>query len=354
MRSQRIKSLLAIVGLIGSISLTSCASASGNSQPVMIVFELGVLDLMPLNEELEIKVKGSSPIKVSDIEKSHEKNREMNDDIKWAENFGLIPDCDGWVRECGTFGGVKFDQIKAIDFFGQDSFVQTNLDVNKEGKAVLTITEKDRAASWEFETTQDSKEPIYLKILITDYYVGVTQLEDGFLTFTSTVISNEDPVKSYGFDEFLGNEKFVFQRPNEWYDFKAAYNEFSDARRSASAKACEIFGEDCDGSSSWTIIEKTYKAVYEQDISPMLENLALYRYSPDANVRKAVLMLSQTADLLASCYSRVQLAAQSGDNTSYNAVSICWQDVNQKVGDIEIYLSDFNIEMNLYPRVGDY
>jgi hypothetical protein len=50
----------------------------------------------------------------------------------------------------------------------------------------------------------------------------------------------------------------------------------------------------------------------------------------------------------------VQLAAQSRENASYNAVSTCWQDVNQKVGDIEIYLSDFNIEMNLYPRVGDY
>ena len=320
----------------------------------MIVIEDWALGLLEITDSLEIKVKGSSPLEVSDIKNSGKKNREMNGENQWAENFGLLPDCDGWIRECGTFGGVKFDQVEALSFYGQDSFIQTELDVNDEGKAVLNIAEGDRSAAWEFETTQDSNEPIYLKILITDYYVGVTQLENGYLTFTSTLITKENPEKSYGFDKFIGNEKFVFQRPNKWYDLKAAYKEFSDARNTSDTQTCEIFGRGCDGSASWSVIEERYKTVYDEIVSPMLENLRLYTYSSDADVRKSVLMLTQAADLYANCNFRVQIAAQSENNSAYIAVSSCRQEVKQKISDLEIYLSDFDVQLNLVPRFGDF
>jgi hypothetical protein len=337
-----------------SVSLTSCSGASGNSQPAMIVFELGNLELMPLTEGLEIKVKGSSAIKVSEIENSHKNNREMNGDVKWGENFDLLPDCDGWVRECGTFEGVRFNQTKAIDFFGQDSFVRTNLDINEEGKAILNVSEEGRSGTWEFETSQGSDEPIYLKILITDYYVGVTELENGYLTFTSNVLTEEIPEKDYGFDEFIGDEELLFQRPNNWLNFMALYDEFSIAEKEAENRTCEIFGPDCDGTASWGEIQEAYMTVYEEDIYPMVSNIKFYTYSSDSDVRKAVLMLTQTGDLLASCYFRTQLAAQSRDDSAYNAVSSCWSDVDQKIGDLEIYLTDFDVVMNLYPRTGDY
>jgi hypothetical protein len=241
-----------------------------------------------------------------------------------------------------------------LGFYGEDSFIQTELDINKEGKAVLNIAEGDRSAAWEFETTQDSNEPIYLKILITDYFVGVTQLEKGYLTFTSTLITEENPEKSYGFDEFIGLEEYLFQRPNKWFDLKAAYKEFSDARNTGITKTCEIFGRGCDGSASWSVIEEKYKSVYEEEISPMVENLILYSNSPDTDVRKSVLMLTQAADLLANCYFRVQISAQSENNSAYIAVSSCWQEVDQKISDLEIYLSEFDVELNLVPRFGDF
>jgi hypothetical protein len=320
----------------------------------MIVFEDWAFDLMEITDSLEIKVKGSSPLELSDIQNSAKKNREMNGENQYGDNFGLLPDCEGWIRECGTFAGVKFDQVEALGFYGEDSFIQTELDINKEGKAVLNIAEGDRSAAWEFETTQDSNEPIYLKILITDYFVGVTQLEKGYLTFTSTLITEENPEKSYGFDEFIGLEEYLFQRPNKWFDLKAAYKEFSDARNTGITKTCEIFGRGCDGSASWSVIEEKYKSVYEEEISPMVENLILYSNSPDTDVRKSVLMLTQAADLLANCYFRVQISAQSENNSAYIAVSSCWQEVDQKISDLEIYLSEFDVELNLVPRFGDF
>ena len=354
MRSQKLNSLLVMFCLLVSISLTSCSLASGKTQPVMIVIEDWAHGLLEITDSLEIKVKGSSPLEVSDIKNSGKKNREMNGENQYGDNFGLLPDCEGWIRECGTFAGVKFDQVEALGFYGEDSFIQTELDINKEGKAVLNIAEGDRSAAWEFETTQDSNEPIYLKILITDYYVGVTQLEKGYLTFTSTLITEENPEKSYGFDEFIGLEEYLFQRPNKWFDLKAAYKEFSDARNTGITKTCEIFGRGCDGSASWSVIEEKYKSVYEEEISPMVENLILYSNSPDTDVRKSVLMLTQAADLLANCYFRVQISAQSENNSAYIAVSSCWQEVDQKISDLEIYLSEFDVQLNLVPRFGDF
>lgn len=102
----------------------------------MIVFEDWAFDLMEITDSLEIKVKGSSPLELSDIQNSAKKNREMNGENQYGDNWGLLPDCDGWIRECGTFAGVKFDQVEALGFYGEDSFIQTELDINKAGKAV--------------------------------------------------------------------------------------------------------------------------------------------------------------------------------------------------------------------------
>jgi hypothetical protein len=321
----------------------------------MIVFEDWAFDLMEITDSLEIKVKGSSPLELSDIQNSAKKNREMNGENQYGDNWGLLPDCDGWIRECGTFAGVKFDQVEALGFYGEDSFIQTELDINKAGKAVLNIAEGDRSATWEFETTQDSNEPIYLKILITDYFVGVTQLENGYLTFTSTLIKEENPYKSYGFDKiFSTSEKFVFQRPNKWYDLMAAYSEFTDARNASYAKSCEIYPSGCDGNVSWSVLEENYKLINEEIVSPLLDELSFYTDSSDAAVKKSVFMLTQAADLYSSCYFRAQLAAQSQDNSAFISVSSCFQDVDQKMSDLDIYMSDFDVDFKTVPRYFDY
>jgi hypothetical protein len=310
---------------------------------------------MEITDSLEIKVKGSSPLELSDIQNSAKKNREMNGENQYGDNWGLLPDCDGWIRECGTFAGVKFDQVEALGFYGEDSFIQTELDINKAGKAVLNIAEGDRSATWEFETTQDSNEPIYLKILITDYFVGVTQLENGYLTFTSTLIKEENPYKSYGFDKiFSTSEKFVFQRPNKWYDLMAAYSEFTDARNASYAKSCEIYPSGCDGNVSWSVLEENYKLINEEIVSPLLDELSFYTDSSDAAVKKSVFMLTQAADLYSSCYFRAQLAAQSQDNSAFISVSSCFQDVDQKMSDLDIYMSDFDVDFKTVPRYFDY
>jgi hypothetical protein len=321
----------------------------------MIVFEDWAFDLMEITDSLEIKVKGSSPLELSDIQNSAKKNREMNGENQYGDNWGLLPDCDGWIRECGTFAGVKFDQVEALGFYGEDSFIQTELDINKAGKAVLNIAEGDHSAAWEFETTQDSNEPIYLKILITDYFVGVTQLENGYLTFTSTLIKEENPFKSYGFDKiFSTSSAFVFQRPNKWYDLMAAYSEFTDARNASYAKSCEIYPSGCNGNVSWSVLEENYKSIYEEIISPMLDELSFYTYSSDAAVKKSVFMLTQAADLYSSCYFRARLAAQSQDNSAFISVSSCFQDVDQKMSDLDIYMSDFDVDFKTVPRYFDY
>ena len=65
-------------------------------------------------------------------------------------------------------------------------------------------------------------------------------------------------------------------------------------------------------------------------------------------------MLTQAADLYANCNFRVQIAAQSENNSAYIAVSSCRQEVKQKISDLEIYLSDFDVQLNLVPRFGDF
>ena len=342
--------------ILGTLSLTSCSMGADKSQSAMIVFELGSTYILPITDSLEIRTNESAAININDIKNSHSENREMSGEVKWAENFGLLPNCEGWVRECGTFNGVKFDQIGALDFYGEKSFIKSKLDINDAGMAVLTIVEQDRSATWEFETNADTTEPIYLKILITDFYVGVTQLEQGFLTFTTSIPMKEDPAKSLGFRTLFTNEgaKALFQRPNPWVEFKGAYQKFNNVKSEAAAEACEIFGENCDGTASWSVIQKKNLKIYDESVSPMARDIKSYTFGADAEVKKALLMLTQSADLLASCYFTAHLAAQSEDKTAYNATSSCYQDVQQKLGDIEIYLTDFNVEMNLYPRVGDY
>jgi hypothetical protein len=252
-----------------------------------------------------------------------------------------------------TFKGVKYLNTKVSDFYSPKSFIKSALDINDNGKAVLKVSEKDRSATWQFDVSNGSNDPIYLKILVTDYYLAITQLKDGYLTYTSTVPTEEIPEKTSEFKGFIDYKvKNIFQRPNKWLEFKAAYTEFSIAKSDASDKTCEIFGKDCKGTASWSAIQKRYMKVYEEDVSKMANNLPTY--SEDSEVRKALLMLSQTADLLANCYFRTQLAASSRDDASYNAVTSCWQDVDQKLGEIEIYLNDFNLKMDSFARVGDH
>lgn len=350
------KSLVVIFSILGTLSLTSCSMGADKSQSAMIVFELDSTYILPITDTLEIRSNGSTDINISDIKNSNSENREISGEVKWAENFDLLPGCDGWIRECGTFNGVKFDQVGALDFYGEESFIQSNLDINDAGKAALTIVEQNRSATWEFEPNADTSQPIYLKILITDFYIAVTQLEQGFLTFTTSIPKIEDPEKSLGFTALFAYEgaKAFFQRPNPWVEFKGAYKKFEDVARDAEEEACEVFGKDCDGTASWSVIQEKNLKIYDERVSPMARDLESYTFGADAEVKKALLMLTQSADLLASCYFRTQLAAQSEDNTAYNATSSCFQDVEQKLGDIEIYLTDFNVQMNLVPRSGDY
>jgi hypothetical protein len=317
----------------------------------MIVIEDGTTDLFPISKSLLIAANGSDPLELKAIEKSALAEESIvsdrQDDIEW------LSDCIDADNVCMTFKGTKYKDTKASDFYTPESFIESKLDVNDAGKAILTVTENDRSATWEFEATKESSTPIYLKILVTDYYVAVTQLEDGNLTFTSTVPAQESPEKSSEFKDFINYKtENLFQRPNKWVEFKAAYTEFSKVKSQASDDTCEIFGKNCKGTATWSAIEKKYMQVYEDDISPMAE--ALPTQSKDSEVRKALLLLSQSADLLANCYFRTQLAANSRDDASYNTVASCWQDVDQKLGELEIYLNDFNLKMDSFARVGDH
>ena len=351
MRSLKSKLIALIFCLLVSLTLTSCSLLGGKSQAVIIVIEDGTTSLLPITNSLQIFAKGSEPLDLSDIQSSaaaEDKIVKANqDDIDW------LSDCEGDDNECMTYKGVKYLNTKVSDFYSPESFIKSKLDINDKGYAVLKVSEKDRSATWQFDVSKDSKDPIYLKILVTDYYVAITQLKGGYLTYTSTIPEEEIPEKSSDFKEFITFKvENVFQRPNKWIEFKAAYTDFSIAKSDASDKTCEIFGKECKGRASWSVIQKKYMKVYEEDISTMASNLPTF--SEDSEVRKALLMLSQTADLLANCYFRTQLAASSRDDASYNAVSSCWQDVDQKLGEIEIYLNDFNLKMDSFARVGDH
>jgi len=351
MKSIKSKSFPIIFCLLAPFTLTSCSLLGGNSQSAMIVIEDATTSLMPITKSLQIFANGSEPLDLSDIQIStaeEEKISKANqEDIEW------LSDCEGDDNECMTFKGVKYLNTKVSDFYSPKSFIKSALDINDNGKAVLKVSEKDRSATWQFDVSNGSNDPIYLKVLVTDYYLAITQLKDGYLTYTSTVPTEEIPEKTSEFKGFIDYKvKNIFQRPNKWLEFKAAYTEFSIAKSDASDKTCEIFGKDCKGTASWSAIQKRYMKVYEEDVSKMANNLPTY--SEDSEVRKALLMLSQTADLLANCYFRTQLAASSRDDASYNAVTSCWQDVDQKLGEIEIYLNDFNLKMDSFARVGDH
>lgn len=56
----------------------------------MIVFEDWAFDLMEITDSLEIKVKGSSPLELSDIQNSAKKNREMNGENQYGDNWGCF------------------------------------------------------------------------------------------------------------------------------------------------------------------------------------------------------------------------------------------------------------------------
>jgi hypothetical protein len=261
--------------LLVSLTLTSCSLLGGKSQAVVIVIEDGTTSLLPITNSLQIIANGSDPLDLSDIQSSaaaEDKILKANqDDINW------LSDCEGDDNECMTFKGVKYLNTKVSDFYSPESFIESKLDINDKGYAVLKVSEKDRSATWQFDVSKDSKDPIYIKILVTDYYLAITQLEGGFLTYTSTIPTEETPEKSSDFKEFITYKvENIFQRPNKWIEFKSAYTDFSIAKSDASDKTCEIFGKNCKGTASWSTIQKKYMKVYEDDVSKMASTLPTY------------------------------------------------------------------------------
>ena len=253
-------------------------------------------------------------------------------------------------ESCFEFKGVELEKVEVKDYFSQEENLEVELLVDEQNYAVLTMLDGDRVATWKFKTLKDEN-PLYINIFVTDYFVSVTQLVDGYMSFTPIKPSSQSPEQSWEFEDIF-KKYYVnyFQRDNDWITFKHSYKTYSDAMSKADNRTCKVFGKDCDGRASYSAIASAYRSAYDKVVSPMLSNLRIG--SDNKEVSVALLQLEKMAKLHANCYFRTYSSAEDRNSASYNATSECFSEVTQQESDLKISLKQANYDLESFTEVG--
>lgn len=253
-------------------------------------------------------------------------------------------------KSCFEFKGVEFRKVKATDYFSTNENLELELPVDEQNSALLTMLDGERSATWKFKPSEDGK-PLYINVFVTDYFVSVTQLVDGYLSFTSIQPSSQGPEQSWEFQEMF-KKYYVnyFQRDNDWITFRHSYKIYSEAMSKANIRTCKVFGKDCNGRASYSSIASAYRNAYDKIVNPMLSNLGTNSDNKDVSV--ALLQLEKMAKLHANCYFRTYSSAEDRNSASYNATSECFSEVTQQESDLKISLKQANYDLESFMEVG--
>lgn len=337
--------LLPVLTIFLASSLSSCSSP--RTQAVIIYINDSSSETYPVEGNLRIQANGDKEIPSESIAAAIKANKLENE--KRSGNYEWREECEDG-DECFVFKGVELSKLESEKYFQTGEQLIAEIPVNESNKAVLTILDGERSAEWNFNVSDDGS-PIILNLFITEYFVSVTQLDDGFMTFTPAKPVSQNPERTWEFEKLF--EKYYenyLQRDNDWITFKLSYRTYSAAMDKASERTCKVFGKNCDGRASYSSIASAYRSAYDKIVTPMLSELSTSSDNPDVTI--ALLQLEKMAKLNADCYFRTYSAAEDRNTNSYNATSECFSDVRQQESDLKIALKKSNFDLENFMEVG--
>ena len=344
LQSRKIVAIL-LVFLTSTSLLTGCSSTK--TQKATIFIDDATTSGRPINGNLTLKGAESDPIEYALIEKA----AKADDDSKKSEKTEWNDECDNG-QGCVYLKGKPLSEIEVTDYFESTEGFTTELPINENGKAVLKVADGKFAAEWRF-LAKTNEEPIYINLLITDFWVSATELKDGKVTYTPVSPSAITPEHSWYFEELFKDDlSNYFERENPWAQFRLMYQKYSIAKNQANDDTCKIFGKDCDGRASYSKIADAYRNAYDDILTPMLGELSTN--NDDKNVAVALLKLEKMAKLLADCYFRSYSAADDRNDNAYSATTECFSDVKQQQSDLEIFLKEHAQDLTGFLRAGTH
>lgn len=331
-----------LCAFIGAL-LTSCAGVK--TQKAILYLDDSTTKGRPISGNLKFYGSDKKPVAQELIEKAIKATSvsKKSEKTEWNENCN-----DG--EGCVYLKNKPLSEIEVADFFEKDEGLPIELPVNAAGKAVLRIEDGAYSAEWRF-TIASEAQPIYANLLITDFWVSLTELKDGKVTYTPVGVSALTPANSWYFEELYKEElPYYFERGNPWAQFRLMYTKYTTATSKADEETCKVFGKDCKGRASYSKIAKAYKAAYEDILTPMLNELSTS--NEDNKVSVALLKLEKMAKLHVNCYFRTYSSADDQNEDAYSATSQCFSDVRQQESDLEIYLKENSQELTSFMRAG--
>ena len=323
--------------------LTSCSSQK--TQKAIIFIDDATTESRLLKGNLSIFGASKDPVKYEIIEKASKAQSES----KKTEKLNYNDSCDNG-KGCFYLDGRPLSEIEVTNYYDAAEGFETSLPVNENNQASLKVSDGKNSGEW-LVATSSSEEPIYLTILVTDFWVSVTELKNGKVTYTSVSVSKQSPENTWYFKELFKEDlSYYFERENPWAQFRLMYQKYSIAKDKASDDTCKVFGKNCNGSASYSAIARSYRNAYDDILTPLLNELSTN--NDDKNISVALLKLEKLAKLLSDCYFRTYSAADSRNENAYDATSECFSDVKQQESDLEIYLKEFSQQLTTFMRAG--
>ena len=342
----RSKSWFFIISVVFLSSLLASCS-SQKFQAVTLYIDDKSSNNYPITGNLSIFQENDSVVpseKIQVAAKATEDGQESR-----SGKFEYVDSCDG-DKDCFKYKGVVLSKVDTKEFFSQSEAIEVSLPIDEKGFAVLKMADGSRSATWKFKSNENGN-PIFLNVFVTDFFVSVTELENGFVTYTPAAPSSQEPIRTSEFESVFENHySNYFERDNKWIQFKNMYEIYSKAVDKANKATCKVFGKNCDGRASYSSIGRAYRNAYEDILQPMLSSLVTS--SDDKNVTLALLKLEKMATLLANCYFRTYSAAEDRNSSSYNATTECFSDVRQQESDLKISLKEFEYDLENFVEVG--
>jgi hypothetical protein len=323
--------------------LTACSSQK--TQKAIIFIDDATTEGRSLKGNLSIFGSSKDPIKYEIIEKATKAQSES----KKTDKMNYNETCDNG-NGCFYVDGKPLSEVEVTNYYEVEEGFETSLPVNENNQASLKVSDGKNSGEWLIPTSS-SEQPIYLTILVTDFWVSVTELKNGKVTHTSVSVSKQSPENTWYFKELFKDDlSFYFERENPWVQFRLMYQKFSIAKSKANDETCKVFGKTCKGSASYTSIANAYRKAYDGTLTPMLNEFSTNNDNKDIAV--ALLKLEKLAELHADCYFRTYNAANDRNDNAYSATSECFSDVKQQESDLEIYLKEFSQELTTFMRSG--
>ena len=334
---------LPLITILIFSGLTACSGQK--SQKAIIYIDDATTQGRPIKGNLSILGSSKDPVKYEIIEKASK----AQSDSKKTDKMKYDESCDNG-NGCFYVDGKPLSEVDVTSYYEPTEGFEISLPVNGNNQATFKVTDGKNSGEWLINIA-DSEDPIFLNVLVTDFWISVTELKGGKVTYTPVNVTKQTPENTWYFKELFTDElAYYFERENPWVQFRLMYQKYSIASNKANEDTCKIFGKNCNGNASYSAIAKSYRKAYDDVLTPMLNELSTN--NDDKNVSVALLKLEKLAKLHADCYFRTYSAADSSNQNAYNATSECFSDVRQQESDLEIYLKEFSQQLTSFMRGG--